>query len=438
VLALANEFYRLISQLMNRHLYSILLYVITPLLLIYLGLRAFKSPDYRGRWAERFGLTRLTSTHVLVHSVSMGETLAAIPLIKRLMQANPQWRFTVTTTSPTGSKEVIKAFGDKVQHCYLPFDLAWCVQRFIKQVQPKLLIVMETELWPNLLYFANQSHCKTLLLNARLSAKSAEKYQKYLTLSRPMLQSLDALGVQTQAEADRFIALGVEPKRVTVCGSLKFDLLIDEAKRAQARSLRQQWNRVNSPIWVAGSVHPGEFEAVLAAHQGVLKRFPDALLIMAPRHPEQFNAAAQAVIKTGLNLARRSEQDGVKAQTQVLLADTMGELLMLYGTGDHAFVGGTLIENGGHNPLEPAAMGLSVCVGPHHWNFAEIARLLKYGGGLEVVDSEMALSARLIALFDNPELAKDVADSALAVVERNRGALEKQLTVVEPNSRLVP
>jgi 3-deoxy-D-manno-octulosonic-acid transferase len=430
VLALDNEFSCLISQLMNRHLYSILLYLVTPLLLLYLGLRAFKSPDYRGRWGERFGLTKLTSTEVLVHSVSMGETLAAIPLIKRLMQANPQWRFTVTTTSPTGSEEVIKAFGDKVQHCYLPFDLSWCVRRFIKQVQPKLLIVMETELWPNLLHFATQSHCKTVLLNARLSAKSAAKYQKNSNLTRPMLESLSAIGVQTQEEADRFIALGVKPKRVIVCGSLKFDLLIDEAKKEQARGLRQQWNRANSPIWVAGSVHPGEFEAVLAAHQAILKRFPDALLIMAPRHPEQFNAAAQAVIKTGLNLARRSQQDEVKAQTQVLLADTMGELLMLYGTGDHAFVGGTLIENGGHNPLEPAAMGLSVCVGPHHWDFAEIARLLKYGGGLEVVDSEVTLSARLIALFENPVLAKEVADLGLAVVERNRGALEKQLAVL--------
>lgn len=415
---------------MNRHLYSILLYILSPLLLCYLALRAFKSVDYRGRWGERFGLSRLKPTQVLIHSVSMGETLAAIPLIKQLMGQYPEWAFTVTTTSPTGSWEVKKAFGDKVQHCYLPFDLSWCVRRFLGQIQPKLCIIMETELWPNLVYFAHQHQARVVLLNGRLSAKSASQYQKHHSLTRPMLRTLDALGVQTQIEADRFIALGVDPKRVTVCGSLKFDLQIAVSKREQAQTLRSQWQRLDSPVWVAGSVHPGEFEIMLEAHQHLLKRFPDALLVMAPRHPEQFNAAATAVTQSGLVLSRRSHHQGLQDNTQVLLADTMGELLMLYGTADHAFVGGTLIENGGHNPLEPATMGLSVCVGPHHWDFAQITALLSEGGGLKVVSSATELAARLIALFDNPVLAKEVSAAALAVVERNRGALGRQLAVV--------
>jgi 3-deoxy-D-manno-octulosonic-acid transferase len=431
VLALADKFYPVVKHLMNRHLYSALLYLLSPLLLVYLSLRAFKSPDYRGRWSERFGLSKLNSSQVLIHSVSMGETLAAIPLIKALMKAHPEWHFTVTTTSPTGSVQVRKAFGDTVQHCYLPFDLPFSVKRFLKQLKPELCIIMETELWPNLVHQAHKRGCKLVLANGRLSQKSADKYANYPKLNRPMLQSLDVIAVQTQAEAERFIALGVDARRVQVCGSLKFDLQIDDAKRQQARVLRQQWQRTVEPVWVAGSVHPGEFGAILAAHKHILARFPKALLIMAPRHPEQFELAASTVSQAGLQLARRSAEHKMSADIQVLLGDTMGELLMLYGCGDQAFVGGTLIENGGHNPLEPAAMGLSVCVGPHHWDFAQITQLLVEAGGLTVVDSAETLAAHLLSLFEQADLAQQASKAAIVVVEENRGALVKQLAVIE-------
>jgi 3-deoxy-D-manno-octulosonic-acid transferase len=431
VLALADKFHPVVKHLMNRHLYSALLYLLSPLLLVYLSLRAFKSPDYRGRWGERFGLSKLSPSQVLVHSVSMGETLAAIPLIKALMKAHPEWHFTVTTTSPTGSAQVRKAFGDTVQHCYLPFDLPFSVKRFLTQLKPKLCIIMETELWPNLVHQVHKRDCTLVLANGRLSQKSAEKYANYPKLNRPMLQSLDVIAVQTQAEAERFISLGVDARRVQVCGSLKFDLQIDDAKRQQAIVLRQQWQRTAEPVWVAGSVHPGEFGSILAAHKHILARFPRALLIMAPRHPEQFELAASAVSQAGLQLARRSTEHKMSADTQVLLGDTMGELLMLYGCGDQAFVGGTLIENGGHNPLEPAAMGLSVCVGPHHWDFAQITQLLVEAGGLTVVDSAETLAAHLLSLFEQADLAQQASKAAIAVVEENRGALVKQLAVIE-------
>ncbi|MBB1268423.1 lipid IV(A) 3-deoxy-D-manno-octulosonic acid transferase [Shewanella sp. SR44-3] len=416
---------------MNRHLYSILLYLLSPLLLAYLSLRAFKSPDYRGRWGERFGFSKLKPTQVLIHSVSMGETLAAIPLVKALMKAHPEWRFTITTTSPTGSAQVIKAFGDTVQHCYLPFDLPFSVRRFLRQLSPELCIIMETELWPNLLHQAHNLGCKLVLANARLSQKSANNHARFPELNRPMLQSLTAIAVQTQVEAERFIALGVDASRVQVCGSLKFDIQIDELKRQQATALRQQWRRTYVPVWVAGSVHPGEFAAVLAAHQQLLARFPRALLIMAPRHPEQFELAASSISQAGLQLVRRSAEVGISGDTQVLLGDTMGELLMLYGCADHAFVGGTLIENGGHNPLEPAAMGLSVCVGPHHWDFVQITALLADAGGLTVVTSADKLAERLLSLFEQPEMAQKASAAALSVVTNNRGALAKQLAVIE-------
>lgn len=416
---------------MNRFLYSTILYLLSPLLIVYLAFRAIKSPDYRGRWGERFGLTRLKSTDVLVHSVSMGETLAAIPLIRLIMQSHPELSITVTTTSPTGSAEVRKAFGDSVQHCYLPFDLPWCVGRFLRQVSPKSCIIMETELWPNLVALAAKRGVRLMLANARLSAKSAAQYAKRPKLSRPMLQRLDVIAVQTQVEAQRFIELGVSPDRVTVCGSLKFDLSITPERLANAKLLRQAWGRETSPIWVAGSVHPGEFDAMLIAHRQLLAQWPDALLIIAPRHPEQFSAVAEVVASQGFELIRRSSNLPVTATTQVLVGDTMGELLTFYGAADQAFVGGTLINNGGHNPLEPVAMGVPVMVGPNHWDFAQITQMLADAGGLRVVASADELAANLIEYFAKPELRQQAVNAGLAVVEANRGALQQQYLLAQ-------
>ncbi|MEI8612620.1 lipid IV(A) 3-deoxy-D-manno-octulosonic acid transferase [Shewanella sp. PP-He15 brown] len=416
---------------MNRFLYSTILYLLSPLLIVYLAFRAIKSPDYRGRWGERFGLTRLKSTDLLIHSVSMGETLAAIPLIRLIMQSHPELSITVTTTSPTGSAEVRKAFGDSVQHCYLPFDLPWCVRRFLRQVSPKWCVIMETELWPNLIAVAAKRGVRLMLANARLSTKSAAQYAKHPTLNRPMLQRLDVIAVQTQVEAQRFIELGVSPDRVTVCGSLKFDLSITPERLANAKQLRQAWGRETSPIWVAGSVHPGEFDAMLTAHRQLLAQWPDALMIIAPRHPEQFSAVAEVVASQGFESVRRSGNFPVTATTQVLVGDTMGELLTFYGAADQAFVGGTLIANGGHNPLEPVAMGMPVMVGPNHWDFAQITQMLADAGGLRIVATADELAANLIAYFAKPELRQQAANAGLAVVEANRGALQRQFTLVQ-------
>ncbi|HEW9974510.1 TPA: lipid IV(A) 3-deoxy-D-manno-octulosonic acid transferase [Shewanella algae] len=416
---------------MNLSRYSLLLYLLSPLLLLYLAFRALKSPDYRGRWGERFGLFKAKPTDLLIHTVSMGETLAAVPLIKALMQANPDLSVTVTTTSPTGSREVNKAFGDTVQHCYLPFDLPWCVRRFLNRLKPANLIVMETELWPNLLHQAKKQGVGIMLANARLSAKSAAKYQKWAGLSLPMLQLLDKVAVQTQAEAERFIALGVAGDKLSVCGSLKFDLQLDQHKITKARGERQLWGRASSPVWVAGSVHPGEFAAMLECHKRLLALWPEALLIMVPRHPEQFDNAATAIKQAGLAYVRRSSGHELAAETQVLLGDTMGELLGLYACGDLAFVGGTLITNGGHNPLEPVALGLPVFVGPHHWDFAEITRLLQDAGALQLVEDASSLASGITALLQDSDARRHAAQAGLEVVSSNRGALQKQLQLAQ-------
>lgn len=416
---------------MNRFFYSALLYLLSPLLLVYLAFRAVKSPDYRSRWGERFGLTQLQPTDLLIHSVSMGETLAAIPLIRQIQQTHPQLRITVTTSTPTGSAEVRKAFSDQVQHCYLPFDLPWCVKRFLRQLSPKWCIIMETELWPNLVALAAKRGVRLMLANARLSAKSAAKYAKHPQLSRPMLQRLDVIAVQTHDEAQRFIDLGVAAQRVTVCGSLKFDLSITPERLTLARALRQAWERETAPVWVAGSVHPGEFDAVLNAHKQVLAKWPEALLIIAPRHPEQFSAIVDVVASQGFEYIRRSDGQPVNRATQVLVGDTMGELLTLYGTADQAFVGGSLIKNGGHNPLEPVAMGVPVMLGPNHRDFAQITQMLADAGGLRIVCSGQDLGENLIQYFEQPALRQQAAEAGLAVVEANRGALQRQYALTQ-------
>ncbi|PKG57660.1 3-deoxy-D-manno-octulosonic acid transferase [Shewanella sp. Choline-02u-19] len=416
---------------MNRSLYSALLYLILPLLLVYLAVRAFKSPDYRSRWNERFGFKGLQQTDLLLHCVSMGETIAAIPLIKQIQANYPHLTITVTTTSPTGSAAVLRAFSDEVQHCYLPFDLAWCSRRFVTQVAPKTCIIMETELWPNLIHYLKCNNSKVLLANARLSQKSADAYQKRPHLNLPMLQSLDAIAAQSEQAAARFIELGVNKDKVTVCGSLKFELDVAPARIEAAKAVREGWQAEHRPIWVAGSVHPGEFELMLQAHQRVMQHYPTALMVMVPRHPEQFDTAVTAVKQANMLVARRSLNDDVTAQTQIVVGDTMGELLTLYAAGDQAFVGGTLIEGGGHNPLEPAAVGLPVFVGPHHWDFKEITQLLQNEGALQIVDASEPLAQMLIEFFGNKQAYTIASNAAKKVVADNRGALKKQFALVE-------
>lgn len=420
---------------MNRFFYSALLYLLSPLLIVYLAFRVIKSPDYRGRWGERFGLSRLNKTDLLIHSVSMGETLAAIPLIRQIVQTHPELKITVTTTSPTGSAEVRKAFGDAVQHCYLPFDLPLCVGRFLSQLSPHSIIIMETELWPNLIAIAAKRGVGLMLANARLSAKSAAQYAKYPKLTQPMLKALDLIAVQTEDEAKRFIELGVDAAKVTVCGSLKFDLSISAERVAAAKELRLSWGRDAAPVWVAGSVHPGEFDAVLSAHRQVLAKWPQALLIMAPRHPEQFNALAELVTDKGFESVRRSEMKSqgqeLSANIQVLVGDTMGELLTFYGAADQAFVGGSLIIHGGHNPLEPVAMALPVMVGPNHRDFAQITQMLNEAGSLRIVASAEELAENLVHYFESPALREKAAQAGLKVVAANRGAALRQFALVE-------
>ncbi|MBX8590558.1 lipid IV(A) 3-deoxy-D-manno-octulosonic acid transferase [Pseudomonas cichorii] len=416
---------------MNRTLYTLLFHLGLPLVALRLWLRARKAPAYRQRIGERFavGLPAMQRGGIWVHAVSVGESIAAAPMIRALLAQYPGLPVTVTCMTPTGSERIKAMFASepRIQHCYLPYDLPWAAGRFLDHVQPRLGIIMETELWPNHIHQCARRNIPVVLANARLSERSARGYARFAGLTRPMLAAMSWFAVQTEAEARRFRDLGARPECVAVTGSIKFDLSIDPQLPEQAAQLREQWQATQRPVWIAASTHLGEDESVLAAHRQLLSSHPDALLILVPRHPERFSSVYELCLQQGFTTVKRSSGQAVTPDTSVLLGDTMGELLFLYALADSAFVGGSLVPNGGHNLLEPAALAKPVLSGPHLFNFLEIAALLRQAGALEEVSDSVALAVAVKRLFDQPELARSMADAGLGVMKANQGALQRLL-----------
>ncbi|MQT32123.1 3-deoxy-D-manno-octulosonic acid transferase [Pseudomonas helleri] len=416
---------------MNRTLYTLLFHLGLPLVAIRLWLRARKAPAYAKRIGERFALNMpaMQPGGIWVHAVSVGESIAAAPMIRALLQRYPQLPITVTCMTPTGSERIQALFADepRIQHCYLPYDLPWAAARFLERVQPKLAVIMETELWPNHIHQCAKRGIPVALANARLSARSAKGYARFAKLTRPMLEEMSLIAAQTETEAERFRQLGARSECVQVTGSIKFDLTIDPQLLIKARALREQWQALERPVWIAASTHEGEDAIVLAAHRQLLASYPNALLILVPRHPERFNAVFALCQSEGFDTVRRSAATPVSAQTQVLLGDTMGELLFLYALADSAFVGGSLVANGGHNLLEPAALSKPVLSGPHLFNFLEIAALLRDAGALEEVDDAHALAVAVRRLFELPQDARHMGQAGLNVMLANQGALQRLL-----------
>ena len=416
---------------MNRTLYTLLFHLGLPLVALRLWLRARKAPAYGQRIGERFafGLPVLQPGGIWVHAVSVGESIAAAPMIRALLVRYPQWPITVTCMTPTGSERIRALFADepRVQHCYLPYDLPWAAARFLDHVQPKLAVIMETELWPNHIHQCARRAIPVALANARLSQRSARGYARFARLTRPMLQEMSLFAVQTEAEAERFRQLGARPETVQVTGSIKFDLTIDPQLLQRAAELREQWHAGERPVWIAASTHEGEDAVVLAAHRQLLACYPSALLILVPRHPERFNAVFELCTQLGFATVRRSSGAAVTAEASVLLGDTMGELLFLYALADSAFVGGSLVPNGGHNLLEPAALAKPVLSGPHLFNFLEIAALMREAGALQEVEDAEGLALAVQRLFELPRDAQKMAEAGLKVMQANQGALQRLL-----------
>lgn len=416
---------------MNRTLYTALFYLGLPLVAIRLWLRARKAPAYAKRIGERFsyGMPTLQPGGIWVHAVSVGESIAAAPMIRALLQRYPQLPITVTCMTPTGSERIQALFANepRIQHCYLPYDLPCAAARFLDRVQPKLAVIMETELWPNHIHQCAKRGIPVALANGRLSERSARGYGRFRKLTAPMLAEMSFFAIQTEAEAQRFRDLGARPETVEVTGSIKFDLTIDPALLQRAAELRGQWQALERPVWIAASTHEGEDEVVLDAHRRLLANHPDALLILVPRHPERFNSVFELCQREGFATLRRSTGANVDGQTSVLLGDTMGELLFLYALADSAFVGGSLVANGGHNLLEPAALAKPVLSGPHLFNFLDIAAQLREAGALAEVEDAEGLAVEVQRLFELPRDAQRMADAGLAVMRRNQGALQRLL-----------
>lgn len=440
-------------QMAAKLLYSLLIYLLRPLLLLFFLWRSRADAGYRQRWPERFGWQSIPAQArggILLHAVSMGEVIAAAPLIRGLLQQYPQLPLTVTTTTPTGSAQLRRLFGDQVWHWYLPLDTPGACRRFLHKLTPQLLLVMETELWPNLLGEAKRQGVQTMLLNARLSARSARGYCKVLPLLRPILQQFSAILTVDAASRRRFSKLagvrcGVSSQQAAVVikrsGNLKFDLTVPADLAARAAQLRQHCG--NRPIWVAGSTHAGEDEQVLAAHQQLLQQWPDLLLILVPRHPDRFAQVASLLDDTALVYQQRSTQlarqdETIAAATQVLLGDTMGELMLWYQLADLVFIGGSLIARGGHNPLEAMCLAKPVLSGPHVFNFKEIFQQLALVGGLSTVQDSQSLAGAIGQLLRQPSQAALQASAGLQLFRRHGGALASMLEAIATLPLAVP
>ncbi|WP_241608152.1 lipid IV(A) 3-deoxy-D-manno-octulosonic acid transferase [Rosenbergiella australiborealis] len=413
--------------------YTLLLYLIQPLIWIRLWHRGKKLPGYRLRWKERYGYCKgkVVPGGIVLHSVSVGETLAAIPLVRALQYQYPSIPITVTTMTPTGSERAQSAFGNNVSHVYLPYDLPTAINRFLDTAAPRLMIIMETELWPNIIHTLHRRHIPLIIANARLSERSAKRYQILGQELAHLLQKISCIAAQNREDADRFLQLGANTEQVSVTGSLKFDISVTPELAAKAVALRRQW-APHRPVWIAASTHEGEERMMLDTHRQLLAQFPDLLLILVPRHPERFQAVKQLAQKIGFTPLMRSENQIPNQETQVLIGDTMGELMLLYGIADVAFVGGSLIERGGHNPLEPAAHAIPVIMGPHTWNFKDICGRLERDQGLITVTDQTALIQEMTQLLADHDLRKYYGLHAVEVLHQNQGALQQLLHIVEP------
>jgi 3-deoxy-D-manno-octulosonic-acid transferase len=415
-------------------LYTALLYLIQPLIWLRLWLRGRKAPAYRKRWAERYGYCagKVEPHGIVLHSVSVGETLAAVPLVRALRHRYPMLPITVTTMTPTGSERAQSAFGKDVHHVYLPYDLPGSINRFLDTVDPRLVIIMETELWPNIIRILHQRQIPLVIANARLSERSAKGYKKLGGFMRDLLQRITLIAAQNNEDAERFLSLGLKRTHLAVTGSLKFDISVTPELAARAVTLRRQWAS-RRQVWIATSTHEGEETIILDAHRRLLQQFPDLLLILVPRHPERFKDACDLTQKRGFSFTLRSSGEIPSSATQVVIGDTMGELMMLYGIADIAFVGGSLVERGGHNPLEPAAHAIPVLMGPHIWNFKDICAKLQQAEGLITVTDVVSLEKEVANLLQDDDYRRYYGRHAVEVLHQNQGALQRLLQLLEPH-----
>jgi len=411
-------------------IYNSLLYLLLPFVLLRLLWRSLKAPAYRQRWHERFAffVNPPWQQCIWVHAVSVGEMIAITPLVKKLKQQYPQIPILITTTTPTGSARVKALFGDEVGHFYFPYDFAWVIKRFLKKVNPLILIMVETEIWANLLIECEKQQIPTLLANARLSAKSAKGYLRFKNFSQFIFSKITLVAAQATTDAQRFIKLGVEQQKVNVTGSIKFDIQLPASLSEQAQVLQYNWGN-DRPVWTAASTHEGEETVLLEIQKKLKLECPNVLLVIIPRHPERFDRVARLIEKKKLKYQRRSK--GLpKPEHEVYLVDSMGEVPLFYSATDIAFVGGSLIQRGGHNILEAAALGVPVLFGHYMFNFQSISQMIiEKKAGWQVADQEELAVMVKRWLSDASERTR-IGENARQAVAENAGALERLLKLI--------
>lgn len=423
-----------------RLLYTVLLRLALPLVVLRLLWKSRELRGYRQRIKERFGFVAAVPSGVAVwvHAVSVGEALAALPLLRKLIHQHGPGQVWVTTTTPTGSERITEVLGDQVRHSYLPYDLPIPVRRFLGRVQPRQVVMMETEIWPNLFAALERRAIPLTIANARLSPGSFSGYSRVPRFAAQTLARVTTVAAQSEADGERFKRLGAP--RVQVLGNIKFDVHLPEDQIALGRKLRLALG-AERPVWIAVSTHEGEEDAALTAHAQLLGAYPDAVLLLVPRHPQRFDAVAERCAHYGAMPARRSALDrkldslepGSLTQP-VLLGDSMGEMFVYLAAADIAFVGGSLATIGGHNVLEPAALGLPVVFGPYMYNFEAAKALLLDVGAALAIEDETGLPAAINWLFGHPDEGLAMAEAGRDAVDANRGALERLLALLNASS----
>jgi len=418
---------------MTRLAYALLTYVFLPAYALYWLIRGLANASYRERLGQRFGfgIPRMRHGCIWVHAVSVGEVQASLPLVRSLRARFPQQPVLYTTVTPTGAARAQSLFGDDVTHCYLPFETPGAVRRFFDAVGPRLALIMETEIWPNLYHACGRRRIPLVLVSARISPGSERSYRLFRPLFRRALANGILIAAQSQADAERFLALGADPGRVHVTGNIKFDIDLPADLGVRGARFSHEW-LADRPAWIAASTHEGEEQAALEAHRHVIEQVPGVLLVLVPRHPERFSHVAGLVRKSGYTCVTRTSHQPCTADTDVFLGDTMGELPLLYAASDVAFVGGTLVPVGGHNLLEPAALGLPIITGPWLFNTLEIAEMFADAGAATRIRDSESLAQELIRLLSDQGAADRMGEQGRRLVADNRGAMKRLYELLEP------
>jgi 3-deoxy-D-manno-octulosonic-acid transferase len=414
-------------------LYHLITYLLLVPYTLFLGMRAITNRDYRNKFSQRFGFGYPKLEDCLwVHAVSVGEVVAATPLVKALQKKWPTRPLLVTTVTPTGAARVTKLFGDSVSHAYIPFETPDAVARFFDAVRPSLALIMETEIWPNLYRECGTRRIPLVLVSARISPRSVNNYRKLLPLFRETLSHGIVIAAQSQADAERFLSLGANPHRTVVVGNIKFDLEVPADLPARGRQFRNDVLGAGRPVWTAASTHEGEEEIVLEAHERLRATHPTLLLILVPRHPQRFAPVRELLQRRGVPFVTRSSGAICSAETSVFLGDTMGDVPLFYTASDIAFVGGSLVPTGGHNLLEPAALGLPVITGPHVFNAQEIADSFVRNDACVMVADGNELETVVGGFVEHPDEARRVGRNGRQLLASNGGALSRLLSVIDP------